>query len=118
MADARLSYHSGDRARGRRSLGCALRLAEREQLRLPFALERGWIGPVLQRDPELVGAHRHLVTPAIHPARRPARPDTPDEAPILAARPLTERELQVLRQKSASTSPSGSPPDPGETHGD
>ena len=62
LVAARLSYRSGDRARGRRSLGSALRLAEREHLRLPFALERGWLGPVLQRDPELAGAHQHLVS--------------------------------------------------------
>jgi hypothetical protein len=46
LADARLSYHGGDRARGRRSLAQALRLAEREQLRLPFVLEQDWIRPV------------------------------------------------------------------------
>ena len=40
LIDARLSYDSGDRARGRRSLASALRLAEPEQLRLPFVLER------------------------------------------------------------------------------
>ena len=49
LVDARLSYDRGDRARGRRSLASALRLAEPEQLRLPFALERGWIGPVLRQ---------------------------------------------------------------------
>ena len=100
LVDARLSHHSGDRARGRRSLGCALRLAEREQLRLPFVMERGWIGPVFQRDPELVSAHQGLVTPAMPHARLPARPDTPEEAAIPAAEPLTERELQVLRRVS------------------
>jgi LuxR family transcriptional regulator, maltose regulon positive regulatory protein len=101
LVDARLSYQSGDRARGRRSLQCALRLAEREQLRLPFAMERGWIEAVLQRDPELVGAHRHLVTLALPYARLPARPDGPDETTITAAEPLTERELQVLRHVSS-----------------
>ena len=72
LVDARLSYYSGDRTRGRRSLGCALRLAEREQLRLPFAMERGWIGPVFQRDPELAGAHQDLLTSARCHARLPA----------------------------------------------
>ena len=60
LAEARLSYDSGDGARGRRSLACALRLAEREQLKLPFVIERGWIGPVLRRDPELARIHQHL----------------------------------------------------------
>jgi LuxR family maltose regulon positive regulatory protein len=100
LVDARLSYRRGDRARGRRALRCALRLAECEQLRLPFALERGWIGPVLQRDPQLAGAHQHLVTIAMPSARLPARMDSPDDAPIPAAEPLTERELQVLRSIS------------------
>jgi len=100
LVAARLSYHSGDRARGRRSLGHALRLAEREQVRLPFALERGWIGPMLQRDPEWAGAHQSLVTLVMPHARPPARPDGPDAAAIPAAEPLTERELQVLRQVS------------------
>ena len=100
LVAARLSYHSGDRARGRRSLGHALRLAEREQVRLPFAVERGWIGPVLQRDPEWAGAHQSLVALVMPYTRRPARPGSPDEAAIPAAEPLTERELQVLRQVS------------------
>jgi LuxR family transcriptional regulator, maltose regulon positive regulatory protein len=100
LVAARLSYHSGDRARGRRSLGHALRLAEHEQVRLPFALEHGWIGPMLQRDPEWAGAHQSLVTLVMPYARRPARPDGRDEAAIPAAEPLTERELQVLRQVS------------------
>jgi LuxR family transcriptional regulator, maltose regulon positive regulatory protein len=100
LVDAQLSYRSGDRGRGRRSLGHALRLAEREQLRLPFAVERGWIGPVLQRDPELAGAHRHLAAPAIPHPRLPAPAETPAQAAIPATEPLTKRELQVLRQAS------------------
>jgi LuxR family transcriptional regulator, maltose regulon positive regulatory protein len=100
LADARLSYHGGDRARGRRALGHALRIAEREQVRLPFALERGWIAPMLQRDPEWARAHQSLVTLVMPHARPPARPDGPDAATIPAAEPLTERELQVLRQVS------------------
>ena len=103
LVDARLSYASGDRARGRRSLASALRLAEPEQLRLPFAMERGWIEPVLQRDPELAHAHRGLLARHAAPCatlgsrlrgarrRRPAIP---------VAEPLTEREREVLRHAS------------------
>ena len=40
LADARLSYETGDSARGRRSLEHALRLGKAELLRLPFAMER------------------------------------------------------------------------------
>jgi LuxR family maltose regulon positive regulatory protein len=101
LVAAQVSYHDGDRARGRRSLGHALRLAEREQVRLPFAVEHSWIAPALQRDPEWAGAHRNLVTLVMPYARLPRRPDEPDEALIPGGEPLTERELQVLRHVSS-----------------
>ncbi len=102
LADARLSYHRGDCARGRRSLGQALRLAEPERLRLPFALERGWIGPVLRRDPDLAHAYRHVLPSALCGQPMPAPPDTttPDMATVPAVEPLTEREREVLRHIS------------------
>ncbi len=100
LLDARLSYTSGDRVRGRRSLASALRLAEGEQLRLPFALERGWIEPVLRRDPELAYAHRRLLAPALRRDQLPAPRGVPDQAPILVVEPLTEREREVLRHVS------------------
>jgi LuxR family maltose regulon positive regulatory protein len=67
---------------------------------LPFALERGWLGPVLLHDPELIHAHPRLVTPAVPHARLLAQPDSPDEAAIGVVQPLTERELQVLQRVS------------------
>ena len=97
LADARLSYHSGDRARGRRSLVQALRLAEREQLRLPFVLEQGWLRPVLRRDPELSGIHRHLFASAPRHDQPPAVSGLSPEATVLVVEPLTEREREVLR---------------------
>ena len=100
LVDARLGYDHGDRARGRGSLACALRLAEPEQLRLPFVIERGWIGPVLRRDPELAHAHRCLLAPAPRDDQLPAPHGAPDQASILAAEPLTEREREVLRHLS------------------
>jgi LuxR family maltose regulon positive regulatory protein len=96
LVDARLGYASGDGARGRRSLASALRLAEREQVRLPFAAERGWLGPVLRRDPELAGAHRRLLAPALGPGQLPAPVRAPDQAPVLVIEPLTDREREVL----------------------
>ena len=45
LLGAQISYESGDRARGHRSLEQALRLSEREQLRLQFAMEQGWLRP-------------------------------------------------------------------------
>ena len=100
LADARLSYGSGDGVRGRRSLVSALRLAEREQLRLPFVMERGWIGPLLRRDPELARAHRRLFTPARRHDPPPAPPGVPEQATVAAVEPLTEREREVLRHVS------------------
>jgi LuxR family transcriptional regulator, maltose regulon positive regulatory protein len=98
LADARLGYDSGDRARGHRSLAAALRLAEPEQLRLPFVLERGWITPVLRQDLALAGAHRRLFS-ALDSAQ-PAPAIGPDQAPPLPAEPLSDREREVLRHIS------------------
>jgi LuxR family transcriptional regulator, maltose regulon positive regulatory protein len=102
LADARLGYSRGDRAHGHRSLAAALRLAEPEQLRLPFVLERGWISPVLRQDPELARAHRRLL-PAPGPAQ-PAPAIAPDQTPPLPAEPLSDREREVLRHISGMLS--------------
>jgi LuxR family transcriptional regulator, maltose regulon positive regulatory protein len=100
LVDARLSYTNGDRVRGRRSLAAALRLAEPEQRRLPFALERGLIEPVLRSDSELAHAHRRLLAPTPRHDQLPSPRGTPDQAPILVVEPLTEREREVLRHTS------------------
>jgi LuxR family transcriptional regulator, maltose regulon positive regulatory protein len=100
LVDARLSYTSGDPPRGRRSLTSALRLAEPEQLRLPFVLERSWIGPVLRRDPELAEAHRYLLAPTLLQDQLPAPRAAPEQAASPAAEPLSEREREVLRHVS------------------
>jgi LuxR family maltose regulon positive regulatory protein len=96
LVDAWLSYTNEDSARGRRSLALALRLAEPEQVRLPFAAERGWLGPVLRRDPELAATHRRLLAPAVVHEQLPAPVRASDQAPVLVLEPLTERELEVL----------------------
>ena len=100
LVDARLGYHSGDGARGRRSLGRALRLAEREQLRLPFVLERGWIEPVLRRDPELARTYRRLLPLPRSRDQLPAPPGPVNQAMVPVVEPLTEREREVLRHVS------------------
>ena len=97
LADARLSYYSGDPARGRRSLAHALRLAEPEQLRLPFVLEQDWLRPALRRDPELAGIHRHLFASAPRHDQPQGRSGLSPEATVLVVEPLTERESEVLR---------------------
>ena len=100
LVDARLSYTNGDCARGRRSLVSALRLAECEQLRLPFVAERNWLGPVLRHDPELADTHRRLLAPALGHEQLPASVRTPGQAPVLLVEPLTEREREVLMHVS------------------
>jgi LuxR family maltose regulon positive regulatory protein len=102
LTEARLSYSRGNCVHGRRSLGRALQLAERERVRLPFVLERGWIGPVLRRDPGLAHAYRHLLPPALCGNQPPAPPDAaiPGIATVAAVEPLTEREREVLRHVS------------------
>jgi LuxR family transcriptional regulator, maltose regulon positive regulatory protein len=110
LVDAWLCYKRGNHALGRRSLASALQLAEREQLRLPFAMEYRWIGPVLRRDPELAAAHQRLLPSSFRldrlPARAPALAPAPrsDQAPVLIVEPLTGREREVLRQASAMLS--------------
>jgi len=101
LVDAQLSYHSGDRTRGRRSLASALRLGEREQLRLPFALERTWLGPVLRRDPALARAHRQLLGPGLtSPGLAPAGQATTAPVTPVIVEQLSEREREVLRHVS------------------
>jgi LuxR family transcriptional regulator, maltose regulon positive regulatory protein len=104
LVDARLSYDRGDHARGRRSLASALRLAEGEQLRLPFALERSWIGPALRRDPELANAHRGLLAPALGHDQLPAPQGAPEQAAVLVVEPLTARERDVLQHVASMLS--------------
>ena len=100
LVDAQLSYAGGDNAGGRRALVSALQLAEREQLRLPFVMDRGWIGPVLRRDPELARRHRCLFTPGQRHDQPQAPSGVPEQAATVAVEPLTEREREVLRHVS------------------
>ncbi len=96
LMDAQLGYSDGDIARSRRSLASALRLAEREQVRLPFVVERSWLRPLLQRDPELAGAHQRLLGPALGHEQLPPPGRAPDQATVLVVEPLTGREREVL----------------------
>jgi LuxR family maltose regulon positive regulatory protein len=104
LVDARLSYESGDRTRGRRSLEQALRLGNPEQLRLPFAMERTWIRPVLRRDPDLAHAYRRLLEPdLVRTDWVRVRPSASDGAPLIVER-LSEREREVLQHLSGMLS--------------
>ncbi len=100
LMDAQLSYGSSDPARGRRSLESALRLAEREQLRLPFVLERRWLGPVLRQDSGLAGSHRRLFAQTPCHDQLPAPSGVQNQALIRPVEPLSDREREVLRHIS------------------
>ena len=99
LVSARISYETGDGARGRRSLERALRLARPEQVRLPFALDKAWLRPVLRSDPELAHTYQELLEPGVVSApaspAAAAQPDGQPPAPVIE--PLSEREREVLQ---------------------
>jgi LuxR family maltose regulon positive regulatory protein len=102
LVDAQLSYADDDRGRGRRALEHALRLGEPELLRLPFALERAWIRPVLRRDPGLAHDYRHLLEPdLVSPVSAAAGEAAAGQPVPLVVERLSEREREVLRHVSA-----------------
>jgi LuxR family maltose regulon positive regulatory protein len=109
LLEARLGYRGGDPARGRRAFAAALRLAEHEQLRLPFVLEHSWAGQAVDGNPGLATRYHRLLGLAPPPGQPPA-PGQPSAGPsaggpaegrILVVEPLTEREREVLRHASA-----------------
>jgi LuxR family transcriptional regulator, maltose regulon positive regulatory protein len=100
LTDAHLAYGCGDSSRGRRSLDHALRVGDREQLSLPFALSRSWLLPILRRDPDLLRRYQRLLEPVRIATSRPAPDSRPGEQSLGAER-LSPRELDVLRHLSA-----------------
>ena len=98
LTDAHLSFRSGDPARGRQSLERALHLAEPQHLRLPFAMERSWLRPVLERHTDLARTHTDMLGPGLVPAGLipVARPSDRQPPPVVMEQ-LTEREREVLR---------------------
>jgi LuxR family transcriptional regulator, maltose regulon positive regulatory protein len=105
LVDARLSYGSGDGARGRRSLERALRLGQPELLRLPFVMERAWIRPVLRRDPSLARPYQHLLGPdLVGPDPWPAAHILTRQAAPLVVEQLSQREQEVLLRLSGMLS--------------
>lgn len=99
LIDAQLSYGSGDRVRGRRSLDHALRLAEPEQLRLAFVTERTWLRPVFRHDPELTRPYRGLLEPDLVGADQIGI--LPRDAEPVIVEQLSQREREVLEHVSA-----------------
>jgi LuxR family maltose regulon positive regulatory protein len=105
LLDARISYESADRPGGRRSLERALRLGEREQFRLQFAMEGGWLRAVLRREPELAQAYRRLLDPdLISPKLAELRPAGSGHDRPLIVEALSDREREVLEHVSAMES--------------
>jgi LuxR family transcriptional regulator, maltose regulon positive regulatory protein len=103
LVEAAVCYHLGDGATGRKCLAQALKLAEPEQVQLPFAIERAWIQPVLRQDADLAEAFQRAFAISRRPRVEPsqdgqARPGTP--APVAVDR-LSDRELEVLRHVSS-----------------
>ncbi|MFI6604476.1 LuxR C-terminal-related transcriptional regulator [Nonomuraea sp. NPDC050536] len=94
LLDADMSYRAADASRGRRSLAKALRLAQREQIRSPFALARAWLEPVLQRDPELSQHYARFLEPLRMALPCALGVDLPMPNGV---EPLSSRELDVLR---------------------
>ena len=102
LADARVSYGAGNSTRGRRDLELALRLARKEQVRLPFTVERGWLRGVLRRDPALAHAYHELLEPDMTDHEPVALRDKPStaQAPPLVVEQLSAREREVLTHAS------------------
>jgi LuxR family transcriptional regulator, maltose regulon positive regulatory protein len=100
LTEARFAFSTGDDARGRRLLLKAVKVGEREELRLSIDLENAWMRPLLRGDPQLAEACRYL--PAVSPAdsgppaggRIPAQRDGSD--PVIVEE-LSVREREVLR---------------------
>jgi LuxR family maltose regulon positive regulatory protein len=115
LADAQLAHEIGDRQSSDRSLDRALRLAESEQVRLPFLMEGGWIREELQENPGLARAYRQLLNqgpssrggPARSRARTSAKPPVnasrqvvPPQVMPLVVESLSNREREVLQHAS------------------
>ncbi|MGH4023634.1 MAG: LuxR C-terminal-related transcriptional regulator, partial [Pseudonocardiaceae bacterium] len=94
LVDAQSSYATGDSSRGRRSLDRALRLGERDQIRLPFAACTPWLRSVLRSDQELARQYLRLLEPL-----RIGLGESGEQSPPgpLVSRQLSDRELEVLR---------------------
>jgi LuxR family transcriptional regulator, maltose regulon positive regulatory protein len=102
LAEALISYRSGNSAQGRLSLERAVRLGEPEGCRLPFSRDSTWIQPALRHDPDLAQTCRWLLPPGQLPhcstSASPAATMRP--APVII-QDLTDREREVLQHVSS-----------------
>jgi len=93
LLDAQAAYATGNSVRGRRSLDRALRIGDREQLRLPFAVRSSWLRSVLRSDQDLARRYLRFLEPL---GIGSAQSDTSDQGPVLSGQ-LSDRELEVLQ---------------------
>jgi LuxR family maltose regulon positive regulatory protein len=105
LLDAHLSWTMGDTSRARRSVDRALRLAQRDRICLPFAMSKGWLGPLLRQDHELVRQHHQLLEPLqlagppqIATANGSVSTANGHDAEPVVFGQLSARELEVLRR--------------------
>jgi LuxR family maltose regulon positive regulatory protein len=98
LADAQLAHEIGDRQGSDRSLDRALRLAESEQVRLPFLMQGGWIREELQENPGLARAYRQLLNQGPSSRGRPARSraGAPAKPPVNASRQVVPAQVMPL----------------------
>ena len=93
LAEARLAFGNDDGQHGRQLLMNALKLGERQELRLPFTLEAAWMRPLLRGDPQLAEAYEHVLIP------RPANgghSSSPGMAGPVIVEELSVREREIL----------------------
>jgi LuxR family maltose regulon positive regulatory protein len=93
LAEARLAFAADAGSRGPRSLLKAVKLAEQEELRLPFTLESGWLRAVLRGDPQLADA----CGPVLAPDPAGGQPAGADAAEPVVVEELSVREREVLK---------------------
>ena len=98
LADAQLSHEIGDRRSVDRLLERALRLAESEQVRLPFLMEGSWIRKELPENPGLARAYRQLLNQGPSSRGGPARSRAsgPAKPPVTASRQATAAQVMPL----------------------
>jgi LuxR family maltose regulon positive regulatory protein len=94
LAEARLAFSNGDGQAGQQALMMAIKVGEREGLRLSFALEAAWLRPLLRGDPRLAEACKHVLAPDLPKGDRPSVPGTAD--PVIVEE-LSVREREVLK---------------------
>ena len=75
-----------------------------EQVRLPFVMERGWLRPVLRRDPELAAPYRRLLEPDLVGSGLFEAGSAAGQAAPVIVEPLSDREREVLAHVSAMES--------------